>query len=146
MPPKHFIPKNTATREFFSTDETDAPPDEVDCASSADSSPTIRAQKTGGEEKKDVAEDPGKKVLISPKGREEARETSPTPSDIVLNADMEDVGALGEMNRKMRDDGVSVEERKERLREMQGELVERREEGWEKAKRGGSGDAWWRRR
>jgi hypothetical protein len=137
MPPKHLFPKNTVTREFFSTDETDAPVDEVDSASSADSSPTIRAQKTGSEEKKDVAEDPGKKVLTSPKGREEARETSPTPSDIVLNADMEDVGAMGEMNRKMRDDGVSAEERKERLREMQEELVKRREEGWKKARKGG---------
>lgn len=68
---------------------------------------------------------------------EEKKQTpSPTPSDIVLNADFRDVGALGEENRRMVEEDVGVKERRRRLESLKAELEAAREkEGKGKEKR-----------
>ena len=123
MPPKSLPPKTTATREFFGTDETDAPSnDELESASPSPELPPENTDKGKG----------GQKAEAGEKQEEKQRSPSPTPSEIVLRADLEDMGALSALNAQMVRDGVGVRERKGRLVELQGELVEGRERGFRK--------------
>jgi hypothetical protein len=96
MPPKAPT-KNTATREYYEAKTgTDSPPSETDFAwpDSAPSSP------------KPERESPKEDAPAAP---------SPTPSDIVIAAELEDFRALAEMNSRMVKEGVGAKERKERL-------------------------------
>jgi hypothetical protein len=101
------IPKNTATLAYFSgkaSTETSSADDIESWPSSASSSPKPTAD-TGAEQ--------------SP---------SPTPSDIVLAAHLDDTLALGEENRQMVEKRVGSGKRKKVLREKEKERESRRED------------------
>jgi hypothetical protein len=114
MPPKRGpIPKNTATREYFSPNKaTDlaSSSDNIDWPSSSSSSTSPPKPASSPSTKADAG----------------ASAQSPTPSDIVLAAHLDDVVVLGEENRKMMEKGVDVGERKRVLIGM------REEREWER--------------
>jgi hypothetical protein len=118
MPPKSTpIPKNTATREYFTpnkaTDNTSSSGN-IDWPSSESSSSSPNPQSSPKTTDADAEES-------------KSAEASPTPSDIVLAAHLDDVVALGEENRKMVERGVEERERKRVLVDMKEILEGRRE-------------------
>jgi hypothetical protein len=115
MPPKP-APQNTATREYYSIDDTaDSPPeDNIDYPSSSPSpSPTHTLPKNTTGSTIEVQHEPT---------------PSPTPSDIITAAALEDIVAMGEYNKDMMKKSVSEKERKEKLLALQERLVADREE------------------
>lgn len=118
MPPKPLPTKSIATREFFGTDDTDAPSNnELEFPS-----PSLEVIPADTDKGKGKA-----------KAEEKQRSRSPTPSEIVLRADLQDMGPLSELNAQMIRDEVGVQERRERLMAEQGEMAEGRETGFRRA-------------
>lgn len=152
MPPKASpLPKHTATREYYGIDKTtDSAPEDIDWPSSADEPPkhapttpkksTSSSKPTTPSSSKSKGKSPLSSSASKSKGESKAdddedwdmadreeRNASPTPSDIVANADMEDVGALAAFNKEMVGMGVGAEARKRSLLRMKVEREERRE-------------------
>ncbi|OAK94077.1 hypothetical protein IQ06DRAFT_311118 [Phaeosphaeriaceae sp. SRC1lsM3a] len=129
--------KNTATREYYAPNATtdSASDEDIEWPDSLPSSQNIKspsAKTSPSSSSKHPAAGPERGGEM-----EEKKQTpSPTPSDIVLNADFRDVGALGEENRRMVEEDVGVKERRRRLESLKAELEAAREkEGKGKEKR-----------
>jgi hypothetical protein len=135
-------PRNTRNREYYSTDPTDDPDQEVEIfhmsSSSSPSPPTSAPSKHKHITTSDNPEDD--LVTVSKEST-----PSPTASDIVLQCQDEDFSAACGFNREMQEQGVSARERKRRLVEFQKKMdaereVRRRKELEELEKKYGDGD------
>lgn len=150
MPPK--LPENnTTTREYYTPNPTTdtASNEEIDWPSGDEglksSQEATKSSKTPSSLSKNPAsaKSPSSSKKTPSKGKEVARESdeggegqgggkdetpSPTPSDVILNADFRDVGKLAEENKRMMSEGIGVEERKARSEGIKDSLEEKREE------------------
>lgn len=85
-----------------------------------------------------------KKVDVQPAEREE-RTPSPTPSEILLQSELQDLPVLSAVDKEMRGEGKTEREKKVRLVRLREQLEERRERKWEREeerKRGSRGVSW----
>ncbi|KAF3010658.1 hypothetical protein E8E13_004950 [Curvularia kusanoi] len=112
-------PENIATREYYSTIPEDEADFDVECPSPK--SAPEETDEQGSSEQGDWTElgQDGQPVLKA--------KHSPSPSEILLQSDLQDQMALGELDREMREKGRTVEERKEKLLALRGELERERE-------------------
>jgi hypothetical protein len=127
MPPKP-IGKNTATREYYGIDKTDKTNALVDWPSSQEASrhasPQEKAASPKSKQKTSADQKSTEKVG---EGEDKQEPLSPTPSDIVLAADLEDFDLMTNENMTLIEKGVNVEKRKERLLELKASLEAERE-------------------
>jgi hypothetical protein len=125
MPSKP-LGKNTVTREYYGIDKTDAP---IDWPSSQESSRDASPQEKAVSPKGKVAQTSADQDATKIAGESEAKHEppSPTPSDIVLAADLEDFGPMSDENTTLIEEAVNAEERKERLLELKAMLERERE-------------------
>ena len=100
--------ENIATREYYHTLPSDEPDTEFEFPS-APQSP--------------------QKAAVQP-AETERRGPSPTPSDILLQSELQDLPVLSAADEEMRREGKTERERKVRLVRLRGELEERREKRW----------------
>jgi hypothetical protein len=113
-------PKSTATLEYYSgapTGDPDSP-----TMHSASPTPPERTASPPTSPRNLLSRSTGSIVSLK---REET--PSPTPSDMIMNTDLQDVEALTAYNRDILDRGMEAKERKEELERMVEEL---REERW----------------
>jgi hypothetical protein len=126
MPPKP-LGKNTATREYYGIDKTDA---HIDWPSSQESSRDASPQEKAASLKGQVAQTSADQDATKIAGESEAEHEppSPTPSGIVLAADFEGFGPMSDEITTLIGEGVNAEERKERLLELKAILERERRE------------------
>jgi hypothetical protein len=105
--------ENIATREYYHTIPIDEPDTDIEY-SSAPQSP--------------------KKADVQPAEPAEPAERipSPTPSEILLQSELQDLSVLSAADAEMRREGKTEKERKKRLVRLRGQLEEKRERKWER--------------
>lgn len=126
--------RNTATREYFQPNKA------IDSSSQSIDWP---------EDEDDYSSSPSSKSPTGKSSKSKELTPSPTPSDEVLSADMSEVGALGELNKKLMGEGMGAKERKEKVLEKKEELERLVEEGrriGEKEGMEGKGKGKWKRK
>lgn len=128
-------PLNIATREYYRPSATvDANDADIDFPTSAPSSPKPQDEnEQQGKNARDVrSEEVYDFIEIS---KTPVAPHSPSPSDIVLNSDLQDVAEMSALDRELRERGVERGEKKEKLLELQGMLVRERKRVAEEAER-----------
>jgi hypothetical protein len=130
MPSKH-IGENTNTREYYRTSEmTDSPTGEGDIDyPSASQTPLPPSSPPRPTPKKKHVHTTDNEDFVEV----ELKATpSPSTSDIIMNAHLEDTMQLSNFNRELRDRKVGDRERKKRVIEMKEKLEKERDEKAEK--------------